>query len=321
LANVRDIEADVGQKAFGYITVGETSTYSVNMPVAIVHGEKEGPVLCLTAGIHGCEYPGIEAAIRTYRDLDPAEVSGTVIFVPVVNTPAFQTRTAFVNPLDGQNLNRICPGNPEGTISFVMLDTLFSEILSKADYLIDLHGGDLTETMLPWTLCCTTGNAKIDQKSLAMAKVYGTNFVCIRPGPGLLYHECSMKRIPAIIAEAGGLGTYHEQDILVHTTGIANVLKFLKIIDGSVSFPENQYVFGAQSFNVSTKRGGILYPKVGPGDFISKGQIVAEIGNLQGEMVEKLVSPKDGVVRILYPRRVVETGAVFIRAWLYPEDQ
>src|SRR5690349_377471 len=79
-------------------------------PVVTVAGAKPGPVLFVSAGVHGGEYPAIESVIRLGKLVDPKCITGTVVLMPVLNLPAFRARTAFVCPVDGVNPNRVFPG-------------------------------------------------------------------------------------------------------------------------------------------------------------------------------------------------------------------
>ena len=107
--SIRDIIAKPGEKKQGFIEVAETATTVVKIPVAIVNGIEPGPKLCLTAGIHCTEYEGIEAVTRIYREIDPANLKGSLIICFVINTPGFQHGTHYVNPLDDKNMNRMYP--------------------------------------------------------------------------------------------------------------------------------------------------------------------------------------------------------------------
>src|ERR1700745_1708722 len=122
-------------------------------PVITVTGAKPGPVLFVTAGVHGGEYPAIEAVIRLGKTLDPEKISGTVILMPVLNLPAFRTRTPFVCPIDNVNPNRVFPGDPTGSYSEQMTHALITEFVVYADAYIDLHGGDIPEALVPFVIC------------------------------------------------------------------------------------------------------------------------------------------------------------------------
>src|SRR5579864_15075 len=121
-------------------------------PYFAVSGAADGPTLCLIAGIHGAEYPPIDAALRFCRSLDPATLRGRVVGVPVINLPAFWERTPFVCPRDGKNPNRAFPGDPAGTFSDVLAHHIFETVIRRGDYLIDLHGGDMVEDLEPFSV-------------------------------------------------------------------------------------------------------------------------------------------------------------------------
>jgi len=114
---IRELTAEKGQKTKGFLRLGETATGPIQLPVVIVNGRGDGPVLCLTAGVHATEYPSIDALMRLTRELTPEVLRGTLIAVPVVNMQMFASRQGFVSPIDGQNLNRVFPGKAEGTLS------------------------------------------------------------------------------------------------------------------------------------------------------------------------------------------------------------
>src|SRR6185437_16494662 len=106
-------------------------------------GSGDGPTLVVTGGVHAAEYASIAATLDFGRSLDPANLRGRVIVVPVMNVPAFTARSIYVCPLDGRNLNRVFPGDPRGTASEQIADWVFRNVISQADYYVDLHGGDL----------------------------------------------------------------------------------------------------------------------------------------------------------------------------------
>src|ERR1700745_1865667 len=126
-------------------------------PVISVSGAKPGPVLFVNAGVHGGEYPAIEAVIRLSKTLDPKKISGTVILMPVMNLPAFRSRTPFVCPIDNVNPNRVFPGDPSGSYSEQMTYALIHQFVVHADEYVDLHGGEIPEALVPFVICRSDG--------------------------------------------------------------------------------------------------------------------------------------------------------------------
>src|SRR5262249_42231781 len=111
------------------------------VPFTVIHGAAPGPILALVAGVHGLEYiPSL--ALQRLRDaIDPATLRGTVLMVHAANVPSFLGRTIYYSPVDGQNLNRVFPGNASGTLSERIAEVITREIIARATHVIDLHGG------------------------------------------------------------------------------------------------------------------------------------------------------------------------------------
>ena len=122
-----------------------TSDPATSIPVTVFHGAVTGPVLALTAGVHGFEYPPILAAQQLLNRIDPRELRGTVILVRIANVPAFEQRVPYVNPFDRQNLNRVFPGKVDGSQSERIAWALTTEVIRRADVHVELHSGDGAE--------------------------------------------------------------------------------------------------------------------------------------------------------------------------------
>src|SRR4051794_35901405 len=175
----------------GDLRPGTTQRHLVKLPgsalvddepraVISVTGADEGPTLVVNGGVHGGEYPAIEAVIRLGQQLDPANINGTVILMPALNMPAFRNRTPFVCPIDNVNPNRVFPGDPNGSYSEQMVHALINEFVAHADAYIDLHGGDIPEALVPFVICRSDAGRAItpvDQKSKEMAMAFGLPYV------------------------------------------------------------------------------------------------------------------------------------------------
>jgi predicted deacylase len=130
--SVGSAKAARGQKAAGVIAVPPGSDAGTNIPVVVVHGAKPGPVLALVAGAHGTEYASIIALEKMIALLDPGQISGTVIIVPLVNIASFEQKVPHLNPVDGKSMNRFYPGNPNGTQTERAAFAITREVVDRA---------------------------------------------------------------------------------------------------------------------------------------------------------------------------------------------
>jgi predicted deacylase len=305
---VGEAAAAPGQIARGRIRAAVGTAAAVEMPVVVINGSRPGPTVCVTGGVHGGEYPGIEAAIRVSRSLTPQAVRGAVIVVPIVSVAAFQRRAIYINPMDGVNINRVFPGNPAGTITEVMAATLFREAVAQSDALIDLHGGDLVEALVPFTLYYQSGNPQVDEASRKMAEVFGIRYIvrslAIRGGS---YQAAAAMGKPAILAESGMQGILDEPSVQVHVRGILNVLKQLGVLEGAPE-PTAQPVHFPQSAWLAAEDGGIFYPAVSIGQEVEKGQVVGEFRDWFGDHLATVESPAKGVILFLVTSPAINRG-------------
>lgn len=270
-------------------------------PVATVTGARPGPHVVITAGIHGGEYPPIAAAIAFYRQVDPREVSGTVTLVTVCNMPAFAGRTPFVTPVDGKNPNRAFPGREDGSYTECMVYYLFRDIISRADYHLDLHCGDLIETLTPFGECCRGISEEIDQKSREIAAYYGVPHVITpkadlsKETAGLNYENSQRHGIPAALLEIGEHGILDRASVDGHLYGIQNVLRHFGVLAGQADEPkEVEYFSGFEEVCVPVR--GIFYCDVFPGDYLKKGQPIGRVEDCFGNHLADVRAPADGKV-------------------------
>ena len=147
-----------GQTARGVIKVPPGVDAGYDIAVAVVHGARPGPVLAIVSGAHGTEYASIVAVAKLIDRIDPSQLAGTLILVPLVNVASFERMVPHVNPVDNKSMNRFYPGTTTGSQTERASYAITREVVEKCDHLIDLHGGDLDESLRPYSYWTVTGN-------------------------------------------------------------------------------------------------------------------------------------------------------------------
>ena len=268
-------------------------------PYTGVRGREDGPHVALISGVHPAEYPAIESNIRFTRNLDPSRLRGTVVSLPLVDVPAFLPRSPFVCPIDGKNPNRFFPGEPNGSFTEIMDDAIFRTVIAPADTLIDLHGGDMVEALIPFSIYSVSGNEEINSRSIALGRAFGLPYlVASNPQPGGIggttAHAAAAAGIPSIIAEAGSSGLLTEPETQMMVDGIENALRSLGMLDGEIASHDPVEI--DQFTWLRSPAEGMWYPSVEVGAKVREGQNIGRIGNLYGDTLAEISAPHDGVV-------------------------
>jgi len=286
----------------GAIEVPAGADAALSIPVAVVNGAKPGPVLAVVSGAHGTEYASIIAVERLIQLLDPQAVRGTVILVPLVNVPSFEQKIAHVNPIDGKSMNRFYPGKADGTQTERASLAITKEVVEKSDHLIDLHGGDIDESLRPYSYWTKTGNEKQDAISREMVLAFGLDTIIIsadRPkdpaASRYLENTASTRGKPSITAEAGHAGTVDAGDVKALVDGCVNVMRYLKMMDGPPAMVESP-VWIERIASITSDVNGIFYPLVTRGTYVQRGMKVGYVTDYLGKTVLEARAPESGVV-------------------------
>ena len=294
--------ADSGQKATGYLEVPAGSDAATNIPVVVINGSKPGPTLALISGAHGTEYASIIALEKVIQTVDPAQMSGKLIIVPLVNLASFEKKVPHVNPVDGKSMNRFYPGNPNGTQTDRASWLITKEVVEKCDYLIDLHGGDLDESLRPYSYWSKTGNERLDTASRGMVLAFGLDHIIVvtdRPrdpnASRYLDSTASSRGKPAIAVEAGFSGTTEPEDVQKLVDGCFNVMRNVKILPGE-AVPVEKPVWVGKVFSVTSANPGFFYPLVKRGTYVAEGMKIGYVTDYFGKIVWEARAPASGVV-------------------------
>ena len=310
---VQTLEAPKGEKVQGYLKISEKPAGPHSIPMTLVNGAGDGPTVVVNGGEHGSEYNGPAAALTVMKELDPEELSGRVIIVPVVNTLAFEARWMHGNPIDYRDMTGTyveeIPRGGSGVpkISYQVATTFYREVLTQGDYRLNLHGGDLEEDLLTGTMYRRTEDEKRSEENLALCRAFGYEWIRESlPRPG---GQKGLKFPMTVGTEAGGMGRCQSDIVAGVVRGIYNVMRHLGMLEGEPEIPPNAKVFNP--YHLYAERGGFFISDVRAGDMVEQGQVLGVIKGLFGETLEEIVVPTDGVVHMVTSPAIWEGDVVY----------
>ncbi len=264
----------------------------LHVPHVLLCGIEDGPTVLISAGIHNAEYVGIQAAIELSNELDVNELRGNVIILPLANRSGFENRTMSMVFEDGKNLNRVFPGNAEGSTAEKLAHTLFDVFIRNVDFYIDLHSGDGFEELIPYAYYL--GGAPAEQKAREMIECVNTKyFVRSKCRTGGAYNLASIHGIPSVLIERGQLSLFSREEIEADKADVRNILRRIGILPGDyVTYPKTELLESSDDAPCT----GCWYPEKQVGDWFRKGEKLGEIRDYFGRSLFTEFAPCDGVL-------------------------
>ncbi len=298
----------------------EVGNHPIAIPVFVLRGQREGKVLVAVSGVHGDEYEGPRTILDLCATLDPAEMAGDLIAVPVSHPPAFWAGTR-TSPLDGRDLARVFPGDPTSSTTCAIAYHLGRAIIARADLFIDLHSGGVK-----YSMPTMVGYDATDPRSYAAARAFGARIIWGHPTtpPGRTVSFAKDHGIPSLYTEAHGAGRIEPEDLRVFKQGVVNLLKHLAILPGEpAAQPVDCHLWGDGNTELSLRatRGGFLIPSVALLEKVQKGQELGKLVDLHGGTIETYHAPSDGIVGMIREFPVVEPDNImFLVTGLKPQN-
>jgi len=279
-----------GQSRDVKLAISESySSMTVRIPIHIRRGSGEGPVVFVTAALHGDEINGTGSIRELLEDQDFHLIRGSVVFVPVLNLLAFDRHSRYLP--DRRDLNRSFPGSATGSLAARMANAIFDEIVSRCDYGIDLHTAAVRRTNYP--------NIRADLSDPSVrriAEAFGCEVMMDGKGPkGSFRRESCAAGCPTIIMEGGEVWKVEPGIVKTTVRGIKNVLCDLGMVEGTPERPKFQIAVRKSKW-MRAEKGGFLHFHIKPGDIIEKGQPLATNTTLLGRERSMLNAPFDAVV-------------------------
>ena len=272
------------------------------IPFTVIHGSSPGPVLALVAGVHGMEYVPIVALQKLRTAFDPAHLSGTIIMVHAANMPSLLGRTIYYSPIDRQNLNRVFPGRPGGTLSERIAHVITTEVVDRATHLVDLHGGDGNESLRPYAYWITSGDPAVVAGSRALALAFGLDRIVVDaerpkdPSVSMYLSNTAITRgKPAITTETGGLGRTDPEAIALVERGVAGVLHHLGMRNEGPP-PLTAPTWLTRNAVLRTSATGLFFAAVDCGHMVAAGARLGHVTDFHGRTLEEARAPFAGEV-------------------------
>lgn len=261
----------------------------LHIPVEIIHGRQDGPVLLVCAAIHGDELNGVEIIRRLLKTTALKRIKGTLVVVPIVNVFGFIHKSRYLP--DRRDLNRCFPGNAKGSLASRIADRFVTEILNKCTHMIDLHTGAINRSNLPQIRACMD-----DPETEAMAKNFAVPIVVnAKLLNGSLRSCASKKGIAAITYEAGEALRFYEAAIVAGVKGVLSVMRNLGMLRAPKKSPMESVVARSSKW-IRASQDGIIYPAVRLGSYVKRGDTLATISAPLGISEKAVKAPGAGIV-------------------------
>jgi hypothetical protein len=262
----------------------------MTLPVHVVHGKKDGPVLFVSAAIHGDEINGVEIVRRLLKLKLLKNLKGTLIAIPIVNVFGFINQSRYLP--DRRDLNRSFPGSYTGSLASHLARLFMDEIVAKCTHGIDLHSGSSHRTNLP-QIRATLDNPEVERLAIAFGAPVIVN---ARLRDNSLREAVIDRGIPMLLFEGGEGLRFNEHPINIGLKGIVAVMRNLGMLAQKARRKTPQPVIVKATHWVRANKSGIIHSAVPLGSLVKKNQVMACIIDPIGDNEEKLLAPFEGII-------------------------
>jgi len=286
------IAVPAGQRQRVEIPVSNSPDQSpLSIQIEVLHGSTKGPVLFVSGAIHGDEIIGTEVSARLLETLDVAEICGTLIVVPVVNTVGFMSGSRYLH--DRRDLNRSFPGSRRGSFASRLARIFMDEVVSKADWGIDLHSAAIHRANFP--------QLRISPKrpeTLALARVFGAPVVLTaKLRPKSLRHAALKKGVDILLFEGSGGLRVDRDASAIALRGILNVMRHIGMLArDDTSQVLRDTIFSSSSSWLRAPASGLLYPEKAIGDVVEAEDRLGSIISPFGDPLATMQAGNSGII-------------------------
>lgn len=263
----------------------------VSMSVHVVHGRRAGPVLFVSAAVHGDEIIGVEIARRLLKASNLDGLRGTLLVVPIVNAFGFLNHSRYLP--DRRDLNRSFPGSPRGSLASRLADIFMSEIVGRSDFGIDLHSAAIHRTNLPQIRVSPSS-----LETMAHARAFGAPVtITAKLREGSMRQVAQESGVDILLFEGGEALRLDEMVVRSGVSGILRVMKSLKMVGNKgIAKPRKPTLHATSSTWVRSPAGGLLRLFKSAGDFVQEDDLLGIVSDPFGEVESEVYAPMEGLI-------------------------
>jgi len=263
----------------------------MNIPIEVIRGKKDGPIMFVSGAVHGDEINGVEIVRQLLTKKSLNRIQGTLIAVPIVNVFGFNTKSRYLP--DRRDLNRSFPGAENGSLTSQLAHTFITEVVQKCTHGIDLHTAAINRINLPQIRACLE-----DAETQKMAEAFRVPVVMhseLRDGS--LRSTARQYGIPTLLFEGGEPLRFNAKVIKSGLQGVLSVMRAIEMLPKLKNPPKEKEVFVARSSHwIRAPHSGILTARKKIGQRVSKGQILGVVSDPFGMEQHNIIARRTGII-------------------------
>lgn len=296
-----------GTKEYRRFTIAENAyRQEIFLGFFGIYGCRPGPTLLLNSAVHGNEVVGVEVIRKLVEKIDPQNLCGNILAIPVVNPMGFNAGDRW-DPIDRQDMNRVFPGDRDGTLTERVAYFFFEKFVPRANYIIDLHSAEFPDEMIPH-IRLRRESARDEIHNQFMNST-GINVIWQGPAVnGMLQVEAARIGIRCLTIEIGAAGLINSNNVKVGLSACENVMKVLGMIKGKAKIPKFQILLKSNEEWIRSPSGGIFKPDIRLGQMVREGQKIGDIMDPMSFHSGNILSPLEGIVTGITHQSIIRSG-------------
>ena len=291
-----------GSKISGVERYTHHSGEELEIPVARIVGARSGPRFGVSAAMHAGEPSGVRAALRLWREIDPAQLSGELLIIPIMSTRAFFARSSQLSPVDQRELHFQPAGQPEGNYSEFQIDCVFN-LLRDLDFHVDMHAGEYVQSLDPWVAFPESLDSQQQRDAWRLAGSFPVPYLDPRSRenmPDGLPFALLGEGVVNIWTEIGQNGLQDSEAIESQYQGLMNALQRFDLLEGEAEPVSPKAVVGPRRWMLESEQTGYWRPFVQAGQQVRRGEPLGEMHELNGHPIEVITAPDDSIVQYVW---------------------